>query len=122
MHYFMGRKKQSQLVVPWCTYTSPELARDGLSLNEAGDRNVEIETFTQPFSGIDRAVLGDNSEGIRPNAPKKGTDQIVGATIVSENAGELISQISLAMTNRIEKKRSNNLPLSNTRRSDPKTR
>ncbi|TWT48230.1 Mercuric reductase [Thalassoglobus neptunius] len=96
---FLGRKKVSSLVIPWATYTSPEIAHVGLTPKQASEQGIQIDTFTQQFTGVDRAVLEGQSEGFARVHLKRGTDRIFGATIVSEHAGEMISEVSLAMTN-----------------------
>jgi len=98
---FFGRKKASALTIPWCTYTSPEVAHVGLDPAEARKRGVEITTFTQSMADIDRAILEGDTEGFVRIHVAAGTDRIVGATIVAANAGDLIGTISLAMTNKI---------------------
>ncbi len=95
---FMGRSRVSALVIPWCTYTEPEIAHVGLYENEAADQGIAIETYTQPLDGVDRAILEGETEGFVRVHVKKGTDEIVGATIVAGHAGDLISQYTLAMT------------------------
>ena len=95
---FMGRGKASNLVIPWSTYTSPELAHVGLTATQAQDRGLEIDTFTQPLSGVDRAILEGQTEGFARVHVKRGTDKIVGATIVADNAGDLIAPLTSAMT------------------------
>lgn len=95
---FMGRGKASTLTIPWTTYTSPELAHVGLEPDQAEQRGVKIDTFTQPLDGVDRAILEGDDEGFVRIHVKKGTDTIVGATIVATNAGDMISEITLAMT------------------------
>jgi pyruvate/2-oxoglutarate dehydrogenase complex dihydrolipoamide dehydrogenase (E3) component len=95
---FMGRAKASRLTIPWCTYTSPELAHVGLYENEAKQEGIEIQSFVQEFRGVDRALLDGEENGLARVLLKKGTDQIVGATIVAEHAGDLIAEITLAMT------------------------
>ncbi|MEZ6042992.1 MAG: mercuric reductase [Planctomycetaceae bacterium] len=95
---FRGRKKLSSLVIPWCTYTSPEIAHVGLSELQAKEQNVEIDVYIQKFSDVDRAVLDGEDEGFVKVLARKGTDQIVGATIVASHAGDMISEITLAMT------------------------
>ncbi len=95
---FMGRSKASALTVPWATYTSPELAHVGIYPWEAEQQGIEIDTYTQPMSGVDRAILEGDTEGFVRVHVKKGTDKILGATIVARNAGDMISEISLAMT------------------------
>ncbi len=95
---FLGRGKASALTVPWATYTSPELAHVGIYPSEAKQQGIEIDTYTQPMSGVDRAILEGDTEGFVRIHVKKGTDKIFGATIVAKNAGDMISEISLAMT------------------------
>ncbi len=95
---FFGRAKHSALVIPWCTYTSPELAHVGLTPSDARERGVEIDTFTQPMSGVDRAILEGETDGFVRVHVKKGGDEIVGATIVAGNAGDMIASLSIAMT------------------------
>jgi pyruvate/2-oxoglutarate dehydrogenase complex dihydrolipoamide dehydrogenase (E3) component len=96
---FRGRQKSSALTVPWCTYTDPEIAHVGLSAHEAEQRGLAVQTFTVPLSEVDRAVLDGESEGFARVHLKKGSDKILGATIVARHAGEMISEISLAITN-----------------------
>ena len=95
---FFGRARHSALVIPWCTYTSPELAHVGLTPSDAQERGVEIDTFTQPMSGVDRAILEGETDGFVRVHVKKGGDEIVGATIVAGNAGDMIASLSIAMT------------------------
>ena len=67
--------------------------------NDAKEAGVEIDTYTQHFEHVDRAILEGADEGFVKIHCKKGTDKIVGATIVAENAGDMISEINVAMTN-----------------------
>jgi len=94
---FLGRAKTSSLIIPWCTYTSPELAHVGLSPAEAAERGIEIDTFTEEFSHVDRAILDGETDGFVRVSVRRGTDKIVGATIVATHAGDMISQITTAM-------------------------
>jgi pyruvate/2-oxoglutarate dehydrogenase complex dihydrolipoamide dehydrogenase (E3) component len=95
---FKGRKKASALVIPWSTYTSPELAHVGLSPKDAKAAGLAIDTYTQPLAKVDRAILDGEDEGFVRVHVRQGTDQIVGATIVAAHAGDLIGEISLAIT------------------------
>ena len=95
---FMGRAKASSLVIPWATYTSPELAHVGLSEKEAQERGVAIDTFRQDLEHVDRAILEGTTDGFVKIHVAQGSDKIVGATIVAENAGDMIGSISIAMT------------------------
>jgi pyruvate/2-oxoglutarate dehydrogenase complex dihydrolipoamide dehydrogenase (E3) component len=98
---FLGRKRFSSLVIPWCTYTSPELARVGLNQQEAQQQNRPVTTLQLDFSQLDRAVLEGQPEGFARVHLRPGSDRILGATIVGEHAGELISEVTLAMTKRL---------------------
>ncbi|WP_088536741.1 mercuric reductase [Geobacter sp. DSM 9736] len=95
---FMGRRKISALVVPWCTYTDPEVAHVGMYEKEAKDKGLDVMTLTVPLADVDRALLDGETEGFARVHIKKGTDRILGATIVARHAGEMINEISLAMT------------------------
>jgi pyruvate/2-oxoglutarate dehydrogenase complex dihydrolipoamide dehydrogenase (E3) component len=95
---FFGRSKADSLVVPWCIYTSPELAHVGISGEEAAERGDEVDAITVPFSEVDRARLDGSEEGFLRVYLKRGKDTILGATLVGEHAGEIISQITAAMT------------------------
>ncbi|MEM6979329.1 MAG: mercuric reductase [Planctomycetota bacterium] len=96
---FKGRGRASKLVIPWSTYTSPELAHVGLLPEEAARQGIDLDTYTQDLSGVDRAILEGHTDGFARVHVRKGTDRIVGATVVAENAGDLIAEITLAMSN-----------------------
>ncbi len=95
---FRGRAKASALTIPWSTYTSPEIAHVGVTPQLAEQQGLAIQTFTQEFSEVDRAILEGETAGFVRVHVKRGTDQVLGATIVASNAGDIISEISLAMT------------------------
>jgi pyruvate/2-oxoglutarate dehydrogenase complex dihydrolipoamide dehydrogenase (E3) component len=94
---FMGRARLSSLVVPWCTYTDPEVAHVGLTEKEAEEKGIAIRTFTQPLEHVDRAVLDGETEGFAKVHVRAGSDEIVGATVVARHAGDLISELTLAI-------------------------
>jgi pyruvate/2-oxoglutarate dehydrogenase complex dihydrolipoamide dehydrogenase (E3) component len=94
---FLGRKRVSKLTIPWCTYTSPEIAHVGMYEHDAREKNIPVTTFKVPFDEVDRAILDDEVEGFVKIHVKKGSDKILGATIVAEHAGNLISEVTLAM-------------------------
>lgn len=98
---FPSRKKLSALTIPWCTYTTPEIAHVGMYERDANERGIEVDTFMKPFSKIDRAVADGEEDGFAKIHVKKGTDEILGATIVAQHAGEMISEITLAMVGEI---------------------
>jgi pyruvate/2-oxoglutarate dehydrogenase complex dihydrolipoamide dehydrogenase (E3) component len=94
---FFGRARASALTIPWATFTDPELAHVGWYEKEARDKGVEVDTFTVEMGTVDRAILDGEDEGFLRVHVRKGTDRIVGATIVSRHAGDLISELTLAM-------------------------
>ncbi len=93
----LGRKKLSALVMPWCTYTDPELAHVGLSEATAKAQCIAIDSYVVPLAQVNRAVTDGEEEGLVKIHVRQGSDRIVGATIVAAHAGELITQITLAM-------------------------
>lgn len=95
---FLGRKKLSSLVMPWCTYTDPEIAHVGLYERDARERGIEIDTYQVPIAKANRAVTDGEEQGLVKVHVRKGRDAIVGATIVASHAGEMIGEITLAMT------------------------
>jgi pyruvate/2-oxoglutarate dehydrogenase complex dihydrolipoamide dehydrogenase (E3) component len=95
---FMGKQQASALVIPWCTYTDPEVAHVGMYEKEAKDNGIDVLTLTAPLSDVDRALLDGEAEGFARVHLKRGSDRILGATIVARHAGEMINELSLAMT------------------------
>jgi pyruvate/2-oxoglutarate dehydrogenase complex dihydrolipoamide dehydrogenase (E3) component len=93
---FFGRARASALTVPWCTFTMPELAHVGLSEDEARKQGVAVEVLRLDLGDVDRARL-DGDEGLLKVVVKKGTDRILGATLVARNAGDMISEVTLAI-------------------------
>ncbi len=94
---FVGRAKASALTVPWCTYTDPEIAHVGLYEHEAEKQGIAIRTFYQEMGQVDRAVLEGDTEGFVKIHTQAGKDTILGATMVTRHAGEMISELTLAM-------------------------
>lgn len=93
----LGRQRMSALTVPWCTYTDPEVAHVGLYVRQARERKIPVKTFTIPMHEVDRAITDGEEEGFVKIHVREGSDQILGATIVARQAGEMINSISLAM-------------------------
>ncbi len=94
---FLGRKKASALTIPWATYTDPEIAHVGLYEKDAAEQGIRIDTYLRKLDDVDRAVAEGETEGFVKILTKKGNDEIVGATIVASHAGDMISEITLAM-------------------------
>ena len=93
----LGTAQVSSLVIPWATYTDPEIAHVGLYEAEAKDKGYKVDTFTHRLDEVDRAVLDGEAEGFATVHVEAGTDRILGATIVAAHAGDLINEFTLAM-------------------------
>ncbi len=98
---FFGRKTRSTLCIPWCTYTEPEIAHVGLYEGEANERGIGVDTYMQPMAEVDRAIADGQEEGFVKIICRKGSDEIIGATIVARHAGDMISELTLAMVHEI---------------------
>ncbi|WP_341529249.1 mercuric reductase [Nostoc sp. UHCC 0302] len=97
----LGRSKLSSLVMPWVTYTDPEIAHVGISEQEAQKLGIEVTTIKIPFSSVDRAIADGEEFGFLKIHHKKGSDEILGATIVARHAGEMISEITTAIVGKL---------------------
>lgn len=94
---FFGRGSADGLVIPWCTYTAPEVAHVGITADEAAG-NDEVQTITIPLADVDRAKTDGETEGFLRVHLRAGSDTILGATLVAPHAGDVISQVTQAMT------------------------
>lgn len=94
---FFGRGKFSDLIIPWATFTHPEVAHVGLYENDLKERNIKYDVFKYELSHNDRSICEGETTGFVKILTKQGTDSIVGCTIVSENAGDQINEITVAM-------------------------
>ncbi|MFH0793741.1 MAG: mercuric reductase [bacterium] len=94
---FLPKKKLSSLVIPWCTYTDPEIAHVGMYEKDAREKGIEVDTFIRHFDDVDRAILDGEDEGFVKIHVKRGTGRILGATIVARHAGEMISELTAAI-------------------------
>lgn len=97
----LGRSKLSSLVMPWVTYTDPEVAHVGLYEREAREKGIEVEAIAIPLSQVDRAIADGEEDGFIKILHRKGSDQILGATIVARHAGEMISEVTTAMVGKV---------------------
>ena len=94
---FLGRDRVSRLLVPWATYTDPEVAHVGLYESDCRERSIAFTTVMREFADLDRTILEGETEGFVKIHLHQGTDKILGATIVASHAGDMISEISVAM-------------------------
>lgn len=98
---FFGRKRASDLVVPRCTFTEPEVAQVGLTERDAHQQGMEVSSFRVAMDGIDRAILDGETEGFAQVVTDKKSGRILGATIVGTHAGEMIGEIVLAIREKL---------------------
>ena len=94
---FYARRKVTDLVVPWCTYTDPEIAHVGYYEKDARAGGFEVATITQSLSGVDRAILDGEAEGFARVHYDKKSGRILGGTIVARHAGEMLGELTLAI-------------------------
>ena len=94
---FFGRQRVSKLTIPWCTYTDPEVAHVGIYPREADKQGIPLDTVILEPSQVDRAILDGETDGLLKVHLRQGADKILGATLVARHAGEMISEITLAM-------------------------
>jgi pyruvate/2-oxoglutarate dehydrogenase complex dihydrolipoamide dehydrogenase (E3) component len=91
------RQKMDYSVVPWCTYVDPEVAHVGLGEKQAKGQNINYDLFTVPLEDLDRAVVESEEAGFAKILTGKGSDKILGATIIAPHAGDLLHEFVLAM-------------------------
>lgn len=92
-----AHEKRSSLIIPWCTFTDPEIAHIGYGEKDAEAKGIAVQSFTVDLTENDRAILDSETSGFVKIWVKEGTDQMIGATIMARHAGDMISEISAAM-------------------------
>jgi pyruvate/2-oxoglutarate dehydrogenase complex dihydrolipoamide dehydrogenase (E3) component len=98
---FLGQKcNKNDIVLPFTTYTDPEIATVGLNKTAMKKSGVEFETYTKWFDRLDRATC-EGRKGIYQVHCKKGTDEILGATLVGGPSGDMLCQITQAMVHKL---------------------
>ena len=90
-----------ELVIPHCTYTDPEVAQVGLTPRRARDEGIAIDEYRLELAKVERALIDGEEEGFAATYTPRGTGEIVGATLVAAHAGEMISELTLAMTHKV---------------------
>ena len=93
----LGYASTDTLHIPWCTYTEPEIAHVGMYEKDARAKGIEVETYTFMLDEVDRAILDGQENGFARIHLRKGTDKVLGATIVAAHAGDLINEFSVVM-------------------------
>jgi len=97
----LGKSKLSDLVMPWVTFTDPEIAHVGMYEEEAQTKGIDCNTIKIDFDDVDRALADGETQGFLKVLHKKGSDEILGATIVARHGGEMISEITAAIIGEI---------------------
>jgi pyruvate/2-oxoglutarate dehydrogenase complex dihydrolipoamide dehydrogenase (E3) component len=85
------------LVVPWCTYCDPEVAHVGMHLWDAHRDRIPVESYTVMMQDVDRAITDGRDEGFVKIHVRRGSDRILGATIVAARASEMINEVAVIM-------------------------
>jgi len=93
----LRRYKADYSVIPWSTFTDPEVARVGLNEQEAKAKGIPYEVTTYGLDDLDRAIADGEAHGVVKILTVPGKDRILGATIAGEHAGDLISELVTAM-------------------------
>ena len=88
-------------IIPWATFTDPEIARVGLNEQDAKKQNISYEVTKYDISDLDRAITDSKNKGFIKVLTVPGKDKILGVTIVAEHAGDTIAEYVLAMKNNI---------------------
>ncbi|MGK7896804.1 MAG: mercuric reductase [Xenococcus sp. (in: cyanobacteria)] len=96
-----GKYKLSDLVMPWATYTDPEIAHVGMYEQDAQAKGLDCNIIKINFDDVDRALAEGETGGFVKILHKKGSDEILGATIVARHAGEMISELTTAIVHKI---------------------
>ena len=84
-------------VIPWATFTDPEVARVGLNETEAKEQGIAYEVTTYGIDDLDRAIADEDAHGVVKVLTAPGKDKILGVTIAGEHAGDLIIEFIIAM-------------------------
>jgi pyruvate/2-oxoglutarate dehydrogenase complex dihydrolipoamide dehydrogenase (E3) component len=90
-----------ELVVPHCTYTDPEVAQVGLTPRRAREEGISIDEYRLDLAKVERAFIDGEAEGFAAVYTRRGSSEIIGATLVAAHAGEMISELTLAMTHKV---------------------
>lgn len=92
-----GQGSASALTIPWCTYTDPEIAHVGLTEQDARAQGSAVHTVMVELAGVGRAILDGETDGFVKLHVRAGHDELLGATVVAAHAGEMISELTVAM-------------------------
>ena len=91
------RQKATLSVVPWSTYTDPEVAHVGLTERDADEQNIDYDLYKQELNEVDRNIVESEEIGFAKVLTKRGSDKILGVTLIGAHAGDLLHEFVLAM-------------------------
>jgi pyruvate/2-oxoglutarate dehydrogenase complex dihydrolipoamide dehydrogenase (E3) component len=94
---FMGRARADRIVIPWCTYTQPEVAHVGATRRELDAAGRAYDALRVQFGDLDRGRTDDGADGYAEALVARGTDRLLGATLVGKDAGEQLAPLALMM-------------------------
>ena len=95
---FLSRRKVTDLIMPWCTYTDPEIAHVGYCEKDARAAGFDVATLTQSLSEVDRAILDGETDGFARVHYDKKSGRVLGGTLVARHAGEMLGELTVAIT------------------------
>mmetsp|Transcript_1235 Transcript_1235/g.1422 ORF Transcript_1235/g.1422 Transcript_1235/m.1422 type:complete len:260 (-) Transcript_1235:61-840(-) len=95
---FFGKMDFTKIILPYCTYTDPEISQVGLNEVQLKAQGIAYDTYQRSYDHLDRAICEGQTGHIKVHC-KKGTDQILGSTMVGGPAGDMIVHVTQAMTN-----------------------
>jgi len=98
---FFVQRKVTDLIIPWCTYTDPEIAHVEYYEKDANVAGFDVATITESLNDVDRAILDGEAEGFARVHYNKKNGRILGGTLVARHAGEMISELTLAMVEKV---------------------
>jgi len=96
-----ANRRARELVIPHCTYTDPEVAQVGLTPRQAREEGIPIDEYRLELAKVERAFIDGEEEGFAAMYARRGSGEMVGATLVAAHAGEMISELTLAMTHKV---------------------
>ena len=96
-----ANRRARELVIPHCTYTDPEVAQVGLTPRRALEEGVPLDSYRLEMTKVERAFIDGEEEGFAAIYTRRGSGEIVGATLVAAHAGEMISELTLAIAQKI---------------------
>jgi pyruvate/2-oxoglutarate dehydrogenase complex dihydrolipoamide dehydrogenase (E3) component len=96
-----AKRPARELVIPHCTYTDPEVAEVGLTSRRAREEGIPVDDYRLELVKVERAFIDGEEDGFAAIHVRRGSGEIVGATLVAAHAGEMISELTLAIIHKV---------------------